>query len=155
MTPFGDINLAKTVFRMIGKNLMEPSELIDVIFSKTVSIDCLYQWNLWTESGKLEYSNDEEYAELPSTDYGGYLEDLFNEISSISATLVKESDDIVEMYLEYYKYGHVRSMKIIQSELLKRFKCTELLVRIPIILKSGGKDFGQRFWMRYWRVGWM
>lgn len=145
MTPFGDTNLAKTVFGMIGNNLMKPSELIDVILGKTVNLDCLYQWNLWIESGKLEYSNDEEYAELPSTDYGGYLEDLFNEISSISATLVKESDDIVEMYLEYYKYGHVRSMKIIQSELLKRFKCTELLVRIPLmILKSGGKEFGQR-----------
>ena len=149
MVPFGNEQLARKVYGLIGAKLKGPIELIANLFTKNDSEDSnVDQWNLLVESRYLTCSIDEEFIELPSTDYSSYLEELFHQISNDSDSInsiVKESQDMIEMYLEYYKYGHVRSMRIIQTELIKRHSCVELLVRIPlVILKSGGKEFGAR-----------
>lgn len=141
--PFENVEIAKKVYNTVKGRLCDPKVLVNRIFS--ADLDALVQWNLHIESDNLTFKPDEafEVDHQPAKDYGNYLNNLFCELVNNTASLIKETDDSIEMYLEYHKYGQIRSMALMQETLLSRYRCSELLLRIPLtILRTSGKEFG-------------
>lgn len=157
LIPFENEEIAKKVYEVVKNDLMSIDEIINFLFqSKDEEMlkRSVTQWNLLIESGNLisfvtgddgDYDGDDhQYVQTEA--YGNYLEKLFEGIQKNTNTkiqLIKESNDPIEMFLEYHKFGQVRSMKILQNLLLSKFKCSELLLRIPlVVLGASGPYFG-------------
>lgn len=146
--PFGVV--ARKVYEIVKNDLKPIDELIDCLFQckdEKLLIKSIAQWNLLIESKNLNFLLDEQVSKgtFFTEDYGVYLEKLFKEVRPDDNyfQLMKESDDPIEMFLEYYKYGQIRSMRVLQNDLLVRFRCSELLLRIPLtVLRASGPEFG-------------
>ena len=145
--PFGN-SLAMRVYEILKGNLLSIDELISCLFQSRdrdadALIKAMAQWNLLIESNNLNFVEETNKEPFFTKDYGNYLEILFEGIQNTKTPLIKESNDPIEMYLEYYKYGQIRSMLVLQKELLSLYRCSELLLRIPLaVLRASGPDFG-------------
>ena len=168
LVPLKNSKIAKKLFNLVELRPFE--ELIDEIFkigsnsnnnsnsnsNSNSGIQALAEWNLWIESDNFVFDEDEQFQsddkrcnnykneDEDEDDFGFYLENLFSElVADSNVQLVKESNDPIEMYLEYFKYGQYRSMRLLQPLLESTNKLIDLLLKIPlVVLKASGPDFG-------------
>lgn len=141
LVPLGNASISRKVHELVKDRIRKADELIDCLLQPIPDRLALAEWNLLIESGKIKYKNDDEIDNNTAKDYGNYLERLFEVVVSPdeSTVLVKGSDDPIEMYLEYYKYGQIRSLTLLQADLLNTYAKVELLLRIPLtILRATG-----------------
>ena len=152
LVPFNNEENSKKVFILLKDRIRSPLLLLDCLFKGQE--DSLYEWKLLQESDNLSYTQFNGEGERLLIDFGDYLENLFTEISSDS-NLIEVSEDPIQMYLEYFKYGQIFSMLSMHETLLSRYKLTELLVRIPLkLLLATGKEFGSIVLDNLFLTGW-
>lgn len=145
----------------------QPTMKLEVLLKKLFDFESGFQerriaaaeWKLFILVEKEKSSFEIEIAHMKTEDYSKYLTDLFTSISQHEQqeqqqSLVSDSKDPVEMFLNYWKFGQIRAARTLIPTLLSERRKSELLLRIPLSILVETADFGQSILVDLFKVGW-
>jgi hypothetical protein len=163
---FEDEVSARVVYNRLKlkDSIRRPCDLIDVIFTKGSTFEAisgaLDEWNLLLDAKEIEIVSDVLLEDTcsnfsVSVSFGNFVDELFTSLNP-DGQLIRESEDTLEMYLEYCKYGQFESMRQLEDGvLLSRYRISELLMKIPLALVvSRVSNFGRTILDDFLNGGW-